>query len=151
MSDAPPAEGWRHTHIDEVRFGDLDAMGHLNNAAFLTFYESARIAYLHGLVPEHSPTQPEDFGLIFAECRIRYRSPGRLGQEIATSVRPAALRRSSFEVEFEMRCTATGALLAEGSGVLVGYDYVNECAARLPARLVAALEADGVSSPEPRT
>ncbi len=136
---------WAHTHVDEIRFADLDAMGHLNNAAFLTFYESARIAYLERLVPEHSPTAPEDFGLIFAECRIHYRAPGRLGQEVATSVRPATLRRSSFEVEFEMRCTATGTVLADGSGVLVGYDYAAERAARLPPRLVQALEAELVS------
>jgi acyl-CoA thioester hydrolase len=128
-------DGWPFTHSDRVRFGDLDAMGHLNNVAFLQFFESARIAFLQEIVPEHNPTEPSDFGLIFAECRINYRSPGFFDEDIATSVRPAGLARSSFRIEFEMRSHRDGRLLAEGYGVLVGYDYANGKAARLPKRL----------------
>ena len=37
---------WPFSFTDEVRFADLDAMGHLNNVAFLAFFESARVAYV---------------------------------------------------------------------------------------------------------
>jgi acyl-CoA thioester hydrolase len=133
------SEGWPFTHSDRVRFGDLDAMGHLNNVAFLQFFESARIAFLKSLIPEHDPTQPSDFGLIFAECKISYRSPAFFDEDIATSVRPAAIVRSSFRVEFEMRSERDDRLLAEGYGVLVGYRYGEGKAAPLPDRVKAAL------------
>jgi acyl-CoA thioester hydrolase len=38
-------------HTEHVRFGDLDAMRHLNNVVFLRYFETARIAYLKELVP----------------------------------------------------------------------------------------------------
>jgi acyl-CoA thioester hydrolase len=135
-------DGWGFAYEDRVRFGDLDAMRHLNNVAFLGFFESARIAYVTTLIPTHRPTDPEgdDFGLIFAEAHISYRAPGFYDDEIRTLVRVADVKRSSFRVEFRMEATGDGRLLAEGWGALVGYDYVAGAAKALPASLVATLE-----------
>jgi acyl-CoA thioester hydrolase len=141
--------GWPYTHTDRVRFGDLDAMGHLNNVAFLGFFESARIAYLRELLPAHDPTDPVDFGLIFAECKINYRSPGRYDELVRTRVRPASVARSSFQIEFEMRAGPDARLLAEGYGVLVGYDYRNERPQPLPDALKALLRDAGAADAEP--
>jgi len=142
MTDTP--EGWVFTHADEVRFGDLDAMRHLNNVAFLQFFESARIAYITTVIPSHRPTEPEDdWGLIFAECHIRYRAPAFFAEEIRTHVRPAQLRRSSVRIEFLMTSGGDGRVLAEGWGALVGYDYTAGAACALPEVLVTALERDG--------
>jgi len=135
------AAGWPFSYVDRVRFGDLDAMRHLNNVAFLQFFESARIAFMQATFPAHDPTSPDDFGLIFAECRISYRSPGFFDEEIRTFVRAREIKRSSFRVEFEMRSEADGRLLAEGYGVLVGYDYAAGRATPLPDPVVAALRA----------
>jgi acyl-CoA thioester hydrolase len=134
-------DGWAFSHVDRVRFGDLDAMRHLNNVAFLSFFESARIAYVTSLVPSHRPTEPEsDWGLIFAECHINYRAPAFFDEAIRTHVRPAQLRRSSFRIEFAMHGEADGRLLAEGWGALVGYDYVAGRACPLPESLTSVLE-----------
>jgi acyl-CoA thioester hydrolase len=51
-----------HVHIERVRFGDLDAMRHLNNVVFLRYFETARIAFMRKLVPEHDPSSPERGG-----------------------------------------------------------------------------------------
>ena len=64
-------------HRERIRFGHLDAMRHLNNVEFLRFFETARIEYLREVIPEHDPADPDDFGLIFAECHINYRAPGQ--------------------------------------------------------------------------
>ena len=86
--DAPPVTDWPFAYVDRVRFGDLDAMRHLNNVAFLGFFESARIAFMAEVIPEHGPRAPDDFGLIFAECHITYRSPAFFDEEIRTQIRP---------------------------------------------------------------
>jgi acyl-CoA thioester hydrolase len=123
----------RFSYVDRVRFGDLDAMRHLNNVAFLQFFESARIAFIASVLPDHDPAHPEtSFGLIFAECRINYRAPAYFDEEIRTYITPGDVRRSSFRTEFEMRSEADGRLLAEGYGVLVGFDYAEEQATQLP-------------------
>ena len=126
-------------HRERIRFGHLDAMRHLNNVEFLRFFETARIEYLRTVIPDHDPADPDDFGLIFAECHINYRSPGQYDDLLEVTVRPAEIKRSSFRVLFEMR--VGDRLLAEGWGALVGYDYAGGSAAPLPARVTEALQA----------
>jgi acyl-CoA thioester hydrolase len=137
-----------YVHTERVRFGDLDAMRHLNNVVFLRYFETARIAYLREIVPSHDPAHPEDdvFGLIFAECHINYRSPVLFDEEVAITCSIGNVKRSSFRVEFEMRVGSR--LVAEGYGVLVGFDYVAQTAAQLPDELRATL-ADEAGAPAP--
>ena len=127
-------------HVERVRFGDLDAMRHLNNVVFLRYFETARIAYLRHLTPDHNPSDPEGdaFGLIFAECQINYRAPVRFDEQVAIACSVADVRRSSFKLPFRM--TVDDRLVAEGSGVLVGFDYATQAAMALPDELRAALE-----------
>ncbi len=128
--------------VERVRFGDLDAMQHLNNVEFLRYFETARIAYLRQRLPEHDPTKRHKFGWILAECHIDYRGPGVFDDEVRVFIRPGELRRSSFELRFEMRREEDGRLLAEGYGVMVGYDYEEGSAAPIPADVRERLEAD---------
>jgi acyl-CoA thioester hydrolase len=125
---------WPFTHTDRVRYADVDTMRHVNNVAFVQFFEDARIAFMHSLFPEHDPTDPDEFPVVFAELHLAYRAPAYFGEEIRTSVRPSHLERSSFRAEFRM---AVGErLIAEGHGVYVGYDYVAERAEPLAERIV---------------
>ncbi|MSX02474.1 MAG: hypothetical protein F2813_04855 [Actinobacteria bacterium] len=140
-------EGWPFSYVDRVRFGDLDAMRHLNNVAFLGFFESARIAYIQSLVASHSPVTPEDeVGLIFAEAHINYRSPALFDEEIRTFIRPRALKRSSFRTEFLMTSETDGRTLAEGWGALVGYNYAADKATPISEPIAAALRASGAEA-----
>ena len=45
----------RWSMVQRVRFGDLDAMQHLNTVEFLRFFETARIEFITTLFPEHKP------------------------------------------------------------------------------------------------
>jgi acyl-CoA thioester hydrolase len=109
--------------VQRVRFGDLDAMGHLNNVEFLRYFETARIAYFQHALPDHVPGRRRGFGFIFAECHINYRSPASFDEDIRVFVRPGELKRSSVRLDFQMRCDGDDRLVAEGYGVVVGYDY----------------------------
>ena len=91
-------------HTERVRFGDLDAMRHLNNVVFLRYFETARIGYLNSLSESHDPVNRENgFGFIFASCHIDYRSPGHFDEEVAIRVRPAEVGTKSLKLEFDMR------------------------------------------------
>jgi acyl-CoA thioester hydrolase len=128
-------------HRERVRFGDLDAMRHLNNVVYLRYFESARIAYMSLLSPGHSPANPErgPFGFIFAECHITYRSPVHFDEEVEVRCSIAEVRRSAFRMNFEMHVGER--LAAEGYGWLVGFDYDAEKAMPLPDELRGTLEA----------
>jgi len=118
-------DSWPFSIVQRVRFGDLDAMQHLNNVEFLRFFETARIAYISELFPEHSPASPDRgvFGFIFAECHIAYRAPAHYDEDVRTFVRVGETKRSSVKLDFVMRRDGDDRLLAEGWGTLVGYDY----------------------------
>jgi acyl-CoA thioester hydrolase len=136
-------------HTERVRFGDLDAMRHLNNVVFLRYFETARIAYIRNLMPAHDPAHPEQskWGLIFAECHINYRAPVYFDEEVAVECSIGEVRRSAFQVLFTMRVGTR--LAAEGYGVLVGFDYVEQQAAQLPEALRERLEAEAAAADAP--
>ena len=132
---------WAFTHTERIRFGDLDAMRHLNNVVFLRYFETARINYMNSISDDHDPVDRErGFGMIFASCHIDYRSPGNFDEDVDVRVRPAEIGTKSLKLEFEMRVGER--LLAEGYGVLVGYDYANQRSAVLPEALCAKLRSN---------
>jgi acyl-CoA thioester hydrolase len=130
----------RFSTVQRVRFGDLDAMQHMNNVEFLRFFETARIEYIQQLSPEHTPTSRRAFGFIFAECHIAYRSPAHYGEVIRTFIWPAELKRSSLKLAFEMRVESDDRVVADGWGTLVGYDYGEGRARPIPDELRERIE-----------
>ena len=95
---------------DTVRWGDVDAMGHVNNAVFSTYAEQARIEALGGL---------ESF--ILARVEIDFRDQVRVGESIEVRTRCSRVGTKSLDLEHEIH--ANGRLAAEAKSVLVGYDY----------------------------
>jgi acyl-CoA thioester hydrolase len=109
-------------HPVEVRYGDLDPQGHVNNARYLTYLEQARIAYLvHlGLWDGHSFL---DIGVILADVHLVFRSPILFGQKIQVGVRVSRLGNKSFNMDYTVQDAQAGQEHASGSTVLVMYDY----------------------------
>lgn len=124
--------GRRFSVVQRVRFGDLDAMQHMNNVEFLRFFETARIDFFASVLPGHLPGNRGGFGFIFAECHISYRAPAFFGDEIRTWVWPAEIKRSSLRLAFEMRVESDDRLVADGWGTVVGYDYAAGAPRPLP-------------------
>jgi acyl-CoA thioester hydrolase len=107
-------DGFPFVRRETVRFRDVDAMGHVNNAVFLTYLEEARIAYL-----QRFGAEVED--MILARVEIDFRAPLRSGDKIEIGIRPAGVGTKSFELEYEVRSGNTVAAAAKT--VIVSYDY----------------------------
>jgi len=123
---------FRFRHVEQVRFRDLDALGHVNNAVFLTYFESARIAYwLHA-------TRRQGLGaldMILARAEVDYRSPLGYGESVEISVGCTSLGRSSFVLEGDMHERGSARLVAESRKVLVHYDHASGRSRPLPDEL----------------
>ena len=139
--------GYPFVHWVEVRFRDLDAMGHVNNAVFLTYVESARVAYWLKL---RGRAGLRDMDLILARTEIDYRSPLELGETAEIGLCIAEVGRSSFVIEFAMLDSATQRLAAEGRNVLVYYDYAAARTAPLPDALRGVLQAQVAAASAPK-
>jgi acyl-CoA thioester hydrolase len=115
-----PAPGYALAVPIEVRFKDLDAMGHVNNAVYFTYFENARIAYWTAV--GRSRTRGE-VTYVVARAECDFRSPVTMEDSLVCHVRIAALGRSSFTFEFLLREERTGRAVATGKTVQVVYDY----------------------------
>lgn len=125
-------EGFRFVHVIDVRFRDLDALGHVNNAVYLTYLESARMAFwLH--VMKRDGLAGMD--MILARVEVDYRSPVSFGESLDVGVRCASIRRSSFVLESAIAERTTGRPVAEARKVLVHYDYAARRAVPLPQEM----------------
>lgn len=103
----------------EVRFRDLDVLGHVNNAVYATYFESARIAYYQRLVGGSL----DRLGIILAELTISYKAPAHFGDELLVGVRVSRIGGKSFTMDYAIARVGDGALIATGQSVLVAYDY----------------------------
>jgi acyl-CoA thioester hydrolase len=116
-------EGFAFVHRETVRFRDVDSMGHVNNAVFLTYLEEARIHYL-------LPMGADVSNMILARVEIDFRAPVRTGDELEIGVRPGNVGTKSFELEYEVR--SGGSVAAEAKTVIVSFDYENGRAVEVP-------------------
>ncbi len=118
-------------HPIEIRYGDLDPQGHVNNAKYLTYLEQARIQYIKhlGLWKSNSFI---DVGIILAEVRVVYRQPILFGTPIQVGVRVTRLGNKSMDMEYILQDSASGPEMANGSSVLVAYDYRSQQTIPIP-------------------
>ena len=106
-----------HRREVDVRFADTDAMGHVNNAVYLTYCESARITY---------------------------RAPAFHGETITVETRAARLGRTSFTLEHRLTASVPGGparLVAASESILVRYDYTADAPVAISPAHRAAIEA----------
>ncbi|HEY3311529.1 MAG TPA: thioesterase family protein [Anaerolineales bacterium] len=127
----------------EVRYGDLDPQGHVNNANFLTYFEQARVQYLINLGLLDRDGAFVNPGLIIAEARVTYLKPVLFGMDVRIGTGITRLGNKSMTMDYLMVDNATGAELARGSIVIVTYDYTTARTVPVPhnwRKLVRAFE-----------
>ena len=129
-----------HTLRMPIRWGDMDAMGHVNNTNYFRYIESASIAWLEqvGGLPDARGEGPV---IVNASMNFIKQLTYPADIEVTTFVSPPG--RSSVEVSHEIRLVnaqgVAGELHAEGVAKVVWVDFKLGKSAPLPAVLRAEL------------
>ena len=100
-----PIEGsFRYRHPVEVRFGDTDALGHVNNAVYLTYFEAARAGYYAAVAGRPFGTGPDaaHHTFVIADARVAYRQPAFFGEPLVVEARVPWASRSSFGLQYRV-------------------------------------------------
>ena len=123
---------YKHKLKINVRFADLDAMQHVNNAAYLTYLEEARIDYFNTLF--HRNKERLDFEAVVARIEIDYLRPVVLGDEIEVYTRISELGHKSVNVEHIIAIKKDSGIIKAATSVtkLVYYDYVSHTTMQIP-------------------
>jgi len=110
-------------HHVEIRFRDVDAMGHVNNAVFFTYFEEGRKVFLEkvlGIV--HASQYP----FIMARIECDYRAPLLLGNRPVLEIWIGEIGTRKFTFRYRLRDPDSDDLIyAAGESVMVFYDYTS--------------------------
>ena len=130
----PTPDDFRFHCEVEVRFRDLDAMGHVNNAVYFTYFEVARTGYMRAL--GHRPPEEISFAdlypFILLDVYCKYLAPAVLGQKLDVYLRTSRLGTKSYEFEYLITDQQDGHPIATGSSTQVYYDYRQEQTRPIP-------------------
>jgi len=113
------AQSFPYKVVIEVAFRDLDALGHVNNAIYLSYMETARIKFLVDLL---TVTSLHDLPVIMAEATCTYKAPAFFGEQLTVGVGVSRFGSKSFDMTYRIDA-GDGRLIALGKTVQVMYDY----------------------------
>ena len=120
----------------QVRFSDLDVMGHVNNSVYLSYFEIARVVFFTPLMGVNWDWQKN--GVLIRKNEIEYFSPVLLHQEPEISIYTKSLGSKSFILEYDLHVNEK--LCTSGSSVLVCYDSINNTSINVPDKMRQVLE-----------
>lgn len=129
---------WNHVARMAIRWGDMDALGHVNNIVYFQYFEQARVEWLlsTGFAPEG--TQDEGPVIVNTHCNFvrQLRYPGDI--EVRTAVE--RIGRSSIDtIQQIVRLDAPDVVCAEGGTRIVWANYREERSVPVPEVLRALL------------
>jgi acyl-CoA thioester hydrolase len=119
----------------------MDAVGHVNNAAYFTYCESARIEYFDRIGVGRFTDAAEGPALV--QAALNFRRQVRHPAVLEVGVRAPEVRNRSFRMDYGIFFEATDTVVADGTSVVVWADYRAGRAIEVPARVreaIAALE-----------
>lgn len=123
-----------------IRFSDIDVMGHVNNAVYLTYFEQARIAFFSELIGEKWDWNK--LGILLAKNEVEYLQPVLLNDQLTAETKIEKIGTKSIVIAYELFVERDGKrlLTTTGKSVLVCFDYLKSETIPVPEEWKAALE-----------
>jgi acyl-CoA thioester hydrolase len=128
---------FNHFTSIQIRFADIDSLGHVNNAKYFTYMEQARMNYFKDVVKSVAAWKEE--GLILARASVDYISPLFIDDQIEVGTRCSKIGNKSLQLEYIIKKKDTETIVAKGSSILVAYDYKNHCSIGVPQEWKSAM------------
>lgn len=124
----------------QIRFSDIDAMGHVNNAVYLNYFEFARTHYFKELLDENWDWRKE--GILLANNTINYFKPVLLTDEVITETKCVKIGTKSFVLECNLFVIKEESKekYTSGSATLVSFNYDTNESIEIPSKMKKALE-----------
>jgi acyl-CoA thioester hydrolase len=118
-------QSYKFFHPVQIRYNDIDAQGHVNNARYATFIELARFRYITEL-GLWGGLSFLDLDLIVADMHIRYLAPIKLNQRIRVGTRVSRIGKKSMQFDHQIEDEDSGQVMATAEMVMVCFNYRTE-------------------------
>ncbi|MFO0831138.1 MAG: thioesterase family protein [Phycisphaerales bacterium] len=130
-----------------VAWGEMDALGHVNNVAYFRYLESSRVEYLRRLGFGRLKANTSGLGFILQSAQCRFRRPVVYPDTLRVTARCTDIGEDRFTLTHEIISTAQNEVAAVGAGTIVCYDYAAASKVAVPLELreaITRLESGGV-------
>ncbi len=113
-------DGWAYGYTDRVRFGELDALNHVNNVVFLRWFETVRVSYVvdYGFTSYGSDDDPM---LVVRRVTADYHAPMFQHEDYTIAARTRSIKSSSFIMDYA--AFSGGTLRATGEAVVISLQH----------------------------
>lgn len=124
-----------HTTTIKMRWGDMDALGHLNNTYYFRYMETARLEWLESV---NAPLEPEKTGPVIAHIACDFKKELVYPADVVIRSYVTHLGRTSMKMDHEFLLAGDEqTIYATGHVVLVWVDYLNGGSIEIPANIRA--------------
>lgn len=123
-----------------VAWGEMDAYQHVNNVTYFRYFESARIAYFDEVGVNEFMAE-SNIGPILASTQCRFKAPLTYPDQLSVGTEIVEMGSDQFTMKYYVMSHKSGRIVAEGEGLIVYYDYNQNCRTDIPAQLRANMEA----------
>lgn len=135
VSDDEPPGAAVFTTVIPVRWGDMDADGHVNNTGFFRFMEETRMRWISGM---GLPTVPPHPVIVLLNAACHYHRPVGYPASIESALHVGRIGTTSVQTRYTLHHVEAGVTCAEGYATLVWFDPGLKKAVPLPDALRAA-------------
>jgi acyl-CoA thioester hydrolase len=125
-----------HVERIAIRWGDMDAMGHVNNTVYFRYMEQARIGWFDTLVPEDEAWSST--GLVIANASCNFKKPINYPGTVEVRVMAAPPGGSSVATYYEL--LVGDEICADGTATVVFIDMQKQKPVRIPERIRSLLQ-----------
>lgn len=118
-------ENYKHSIPVQLRFNDTDALGHVNNSVYLSFYDLGKTAYFEAI--QKGKVQQKDVDIVVAHIDVDFLAPVFLSDEIVVQTRVESIGNKSFSLKQRIVDLHSGQEKCVCRTVMVGFDFKNNC------------------------
>ena len=122
-----------HVESIPIRWGDMDAMGHVNNTVYFRYMEQARIGWFDALVPAAEAWK--DTGIVVANASCNFKRPINYPGTVEVKLYAGVPGGSSVATYYELRVDHENTIYADGAATVVFIDMRTQKPIRIPDRI----------------
>ena len=119
-----------------IRWGELDVLGHVNNAQYLRYFEESRTAWCEAI---GRPLRNSGEGMILLKASVTFKKPVGYPAHATVELRAGRIGNTSFDLINTLTIDGENQVAAVGEFVIVWFDYVNNKPKSVPAEIRAIL------------
>ncbi len=131
------SQPFRHVTPIQIRFNDIDVIGHINNNAYLEYMDLGKTAYFNAVKPEL--VNWKDINVVIVNVNCDFFSPGYIKEPIAVLTTVTSISQRSLKLEQRIINIETGDVKCVGRTVMAGFDPTTAQGAEIDPEWVKAI------------